>query len=66
MRSYPATMSDGGGSGARSRFRHDAKVTLAHNANQPINDIDNGDPADPPLGKELHYRLHRRVRVYGE
>ena len=42
------------------------KVTLAHNTDQPISDIDNGDPADPPLGKELRYRLHRRVRVYGE
>ena len=29
------------------------KVTLAHNTDQPISDIDNGDPADPPLGKEL-------------
>jgi hypothetical protein len=41
------------------------KVTLAHNTDQPISDIDNGDPADPPLGKELRYRLHGHVRVYG-
>jgi hypothetical protein len=41
------------------------KVTLAHNADQPISDIDNGGPADPPLGKEFRYRLHRHVRLYG-
>jgi len=42
------------------------QVTLAHDADQTISGIDNGNPADAAFGKELRHCLHRRVWVDGD